>query len=77
MLRDGRPDEPGLTRLNTMYGFTLSTPDRATRYVSRRTIKNLMLRWGAACEGHALYYFGVSGPRYVGVICNGVLVRPL
>lgn len=59
-----------------MYLFTLSTPERATAYVSQRTLRNLIARYGRHREGYSVFHSGVHGLRYVGCIVRGQLVMP-
>lgn len=58
-----------------MYGFTLSTPDRCNTFSHRPNYQNLMRHWGRIKEGHAVYHFGKTGPRFVGSIVAGRLVK--
>lgn len=60
-----------------MFAFTLSTPDRTNLFVTQRTHKNLLKKWGKAKDEHDLFWIvGGKSPRFLGTIIDGKLVKP-
>lgn len=59
-----------------MYLITLSTPDRATTFVSSRTHKAIEKKYASSNDGKFLYFGGANGNKYIGYFSGGKLIKP-
>ena len=58
-----------------MFVLTLSTPERASVFISNRTHKAIVKSYAASYNGYSLWYYN-GKYKYIGVISSGELVKP-